>query len=178
MRRVPAFFLWFCLVSHWVFAYASEVIEETPTQVVIREHPKTGRPYVSIVSSGSPTPKDPFTQLRKSYSRPDYRMLDPKIKSGEIPYNGPWSDRKKVYLFAASIATVGTVGASLGLATASTAAASTAASGGAGAYLAAGTAVAGGAVAGAVGATRQDPHSDDFTQASESRVLEPDLQKK
>ena len=89
-------------------ASVSEVIQKTPTRVVVREHPRTGRPYVSIVSSEAPA-RDPFSGLHQAMKRPDYRMLDPKIKAGQIPYEGPYSDRKKVYLLAASLATVGAV---------------------------------------------------------------------
>ena len=165
---------------HWLIIYlflvlvssagASEVIEETPTQVVVREHPKTGHPYVNIVSAGVPAP-NPFESQRKKMARPDYQLLDPKIKAGEIPYEGPSSDRKKVYLFAASLATLGTVGGVVGMALAP-AAAGAGASGGAGAYLAGGAAVTAGTVAGSVAATRADPKKDDYIHTSQSQLLE------
>lgn len=147
--------------------FASEVIEETPTQVIIREHPKTGEPYVSIVPINKENPKDPFTGQRK-FSRPDYRMLDPKIKKGTIPYDGPYSSRKKVYILAATLATVGTAGGVAGLA-AAPAATGTAASGGAGAYFAGGTAVAGGSAAAVTVATRSKPKDDNYIHRSESK---------
>ena len=73
---------------------ASEIMEETKTQVIVREHPRTGKPYVSIVAEGA-VPADPFAGKHRAFKRPDYRMLDPKIKSGQISYDGPISDRKK-----------------------------------------------------------------------------------
>lgn len=148
----------------------SRAIEETGTQVMVREHPKTGRPYVSIVSSELPNPIDPFLRQRSRYSRPDYRMLDPKIKPGAIPYEGPYSDRKKVYVFAASLATLGVAGGAAGMATASTAA-SASATGGA-AYVAAGSAVAGTATAASLIKSQPDPEKDRHTHTSESRRLE------
>lgn len=145
----------------------SQAIEKTGTQVMIREHPKTGRPYVSIVSSELPNPIDPFLRQRSRYSRPDYRMLDPKIKSGKIPYEGPYSDRKKVYVLAVSLATLGVAGGAVGMATASTAA-STAAGGG-GAYVTAGSAVAGTATAASLIKSQPDPEKDRYTHTSESK---------
>ena len=150
-------------------SFASEVIEETGTRVIVREHPKTGRPYVSIVSSQGEIPPDIFTGQRK-YSRPDYRMLDPKIKSGQIPYEGPSSDRKKIYLFAATLATLGTASGAAVIASAP-AATGAAASGGAGAYLAGGTAVVAGSTVAAHAVTRNDPKKDDFKHRSKSRLV-------
>ncbi|GEM_PF-1699567 len=167
--------------------FASEVIEETRTQVIVREHPKTGQPYVSIVSADNPDPKDPFTGQRRAYrtvpddpaadrrltnrrqkfSRPDYRLLDPKIKAKDIPYEGPYSNRKKVYLFAASIAAVGAAGGIAGLATAP-AATGAGASGGAGAYMAGAGAVAGTAAAASVHATTGTKEQN-FIHRSESK---------
>jgi len=161
----------FLLVSFLVSPlYASEVIGETHTRVVVREHPKTGKPYVSIVSSDQPLAEDPFVKLRKKTSKPDYRMLDPKVKPGEIPYDGPYSSSTKIYVFAATLATLGVAGGAVGLA-AIPASAGGAASGG-GAYLAAGSAVAAGTAGAAVIKTRDNPNQDDFTQSSESRSSE------
>ncbi len=150
---------------------ASEIVDETGTQVVVREHPKTGRPYVSIIPADQSIAQDPFASQRKRYSRPDYRMLDPKVKKGDIPYDGPWSDRKKVYIFATSLMTVGVVGGGIGLAVAP-AASTGAAAGGGGAYLAAGTAVTAGSAATAAIATQPDPHRDDYDHQSESKLEE------
>lgn len=156
-----------CFSFETASASASEVVDSTRTQVIVREHPKTGKPYASIVSSDGPIARDPFTGERGTYSRPDYRMLDESVKPGEIPYDGPWSDRKKVYLFAASLMTVGTVGGAVGIAAAPAAGGAAAGSGG---YLAAGSVVAGGATAAAVASTRSRPGQEPFELASESRL--------
>ncbi len=145
----------------------SEVIEETHTRVIVREHPKTGKPYVSIVSSDDPDPKDPFTGPLQKFSRPDYRMLDPKIKAKDIPYHGPSSDRRKVYVLAATLATVGTAGGAAGI-LAAPAATGAGAAGGAGAYLAGAGAVAGTATAASVYATTGSKE-DNFIHRSESK---------
>lgn len=142
---------------------ATEVIEPTDTKVVVREHPKTRKPYVSIVSNQ--TDANGFFLILKPVSRPDYRMLDPKIKSGEIPYDGPYSDSKRIYIFAATLAMLGTVGGAVGIA-AIPASATGAASGGAG-YLVAGGAVAAGTTGAALSASQTQ--EDDFTQSSSSR---------
>ena len=156
-------------ISLWSLStFASEVIEETQTAVVVREHPKTGRPYVSITLP-SKISIDPFSTSRKRYPRPDYRLLDPKIKSGQIPYEGPYSDNKKIYIFAASLATLGTAG---GLTLAAVAPAATgvaAASGGGAAYLAGGAAVATGSAAAAAAVLRSNPKEEDYSHRSESR---------
>ena len=149
---------------------ASEVIEDTHTNVIMREHPKTGRPYVSIVSSDVPVPEDPFAKFRQISKRPDYRMLDPKVKPGEIPYEGPYSDSKKIYIFAATLAALGTAGGAIGLA-AIPVSTGAAASGG-GAYLGAGSAVAVGSAAGVVVKTNVSSKQDDFVQTSKSELLE------
>lgn len=146
--------------------FAAEVIEETQTQVIVREHPKTGRPYISIVPRE--IPPDPFSGRREKFSRPDYRMLNPRVKAKDIPYDGPYSDRKKVYLLAASLAAVGTAGGVAGLAAAPAAAAGTGAAGGAGAYLTGAGAVAGTAAAASVYATTRSSE-DNFIHRSESK---------
>ena len=154
------------------FAEANEVMEETSTMVVIREHPRTGRPYVSITSLEAGA-RDPFEGQRRRYGRPDYRMLDPKMKSGKVPYDGPYSDKKKIYLFAASVATLGTVSGAAVMA-AAPAATGTAASGGAGAYLAGGTAVVAGSAATAEIAMKPDTKKGNYTLRAESRLAEPE----
>ena len=154
-----------------VFAQ-EEVSDPSHSQVILRDHPQTGNPYVSIVSSESPVPPDPFTGQKK-YSRPDYRMLDPKVKKEQYQYDGPVSDRKKVYIFAASLMTAGTVTGAVGIATAPVTAG--AATGGAG-YTAAGAVLAGGAVTAALVSQRKKPLEQDFTHTSESRTLEEKAQ--
>lgn len=159
-------------------ARASEELRDmTQTQVIVRQHPKTGKPYVSIVPDGV-IPRDPFTGMERAYerpNRPDYRMLDPRFKSGDIPYDGPVSDRKKIYVFAATLMTVGTVGGAVGIATAPAAAGT--AAGGAGAYVGAGAAVAGTATAASFAASRKRPGDEDFQHLSSSELVkqnEPD----
>ena len=147
---------------------ASEVIEETHTAIIVREHPKTGRPYVSIVSSEGPMPVDPFTHQRSRFWRPDYRMLDPKVKARDIPYNGPSNDRKKVYVLAATLATVGAAGGIAGIA-AAPAATGTGASGGAGIYFAGAGAVAAGTAAAGIKASSSSKN-ENFIHRSESRA--------
>lgn len=171
-RTVPIFLLCLLAMTSWQtpYIFASEVIEETGTRIIVREHPKTGRPYVSVVSSQGEIPPGPFTGQRK-YSRPDYRMLDSKIKSGQIPYGGPYSDRTKVYVFAASLATLGTASGAMVIA-AAPAATGAAASGGAGAYLAGGSAVAAGSSATVAIAAKPDPRKENYTHRSESQLVQ------
>ncbi len=153
---------------------ASEVIPETDSQVIVRAHPKTGKPYVVIVAKDSIP--EPFFPDSKKFSRPDYRLLDPKVKSGQIPYDGPYSDSKRIYIFAATVATLGTVGGAIGMAVIP-ASASGAATGGAG-YLAAGGAVAASTVTAAVANTAPNPKNDDFVQTSESKSIYKENQKR
>lgn len=152
------------------YLFASEVIEETKTMVVVREHPKTRRPYVVITLPEKET-VDPFAHLRQPFSRPDYRMLDPKVKSGALPYDGPSSDRKKIYIFAASLATLGTASGAMVI-TAAPAATGAAASGGAGAYLAGGSAVVAGSSATVAIATKPDPKKENYTHRSKSQLVQ------
>ncbi len=158
----------FVLLVFSASIFASEVVDTTHTQVVVREHPKTHRPYVSIVSNDEPVPRDPFTGQRKSYSRPDYRMLDPKVKNGEIFYDGPSSDNKKIYIFAASLMTIGVVGGAVGMAAAPAATGATASGGGA--YLAAGSAVAGSAAAAGVISSKSSDN-EKYKHESESLLV-------
>ena len=152
--------------------YSSEVLEETRTQVLVREHPKTGKPYVSITSFGESNTKDPFEKLRSKISRPDYRMLDPNVKPGQIPYEGPYSSAKKVYIFAATLATLGVAGGAIGLAVAPAAATASGAASGGGALIAGGSAVAAGSAGSVVLASKSDPKRDDFILKSESRAID------
>ena len=174
MKRILKFLASFLTVIFFAVSLsASEVIEDTHTRVVIREHPKTGKPYVSIVSADKLLSVDPFAGMRSKMSRPNYRMLDPKMKPGEIPYEGPYSSSTKIYVFAATLATLGVAGGAIGMAAIPASAATTgaAASGGA-AYVAAGSAVAVGTVATAEIAARPNPKGDDFVQVSKSKSIE------
>jgi hypothetical protein len=165
MKQTAVFLLTMVFVS--APAPANEVIEETHTKVVVRHHPKTGQPFVSITAEDAAQYPFPEPKVMK---RPDYRMLDPKMKSGAIPYEGPVSDRKKVYILAASLAAVGTVGG-VGIIAAAPAATGAGAAGGAGVYGAAGGAVAVGSISGAVAATRSDPEKANFTHVSEAHAV-------
>ncbi len=174
----------------WIFFSAplavcgQEVSDPTRTKVAVMKHPKTGKPYVAILPEGE-TPKDALifpsgsaAEEAGKVSRPDYRMLDWKVKNGEIPYSGPTSDRTKVYVLAATLATVGVVSGtavalSVPAATAATTA-TTASGAGAGVYAAAGTAIAAGAVSTAMVQSRPDPNKDDFDHTSESKKISID----
>jgi hypothetical protein len=97
----------FLFAGH-LFAAENEMLQESGTKVFIREHPQTGKPFVSLRKEGSA--QDLFKGFVKREFRPDYRMLDAKTKSGEVPYDGPVSDLKKVYIFAATMMTLGVAG--------------------------------------------------------------------
>lgn len=167
MKKIIYFLLIFILASGNIFAEGTEVLPKTNTKVVVREHPKTGVPYVSIIASGQPDRGGPFAGMKKISRRPDYRMLDPKIKSGTIPYEGPVSSRKKVYIFAAALAAGGAGGAAL-LPIAPVTGAG--AAGGAGALAAAGAGVAGGTVGAAAISMKQNPKQEDYTHVSKSEA--------
>ena len=153
---------------------ASEVLTETKTKVLVRENPVTGKPFVSVVASDNPEASNPFRGIKKANTRPDYRMLDPKVKSGQIPYDGPVSDRKKVYILAASLATLGAAGGIIGPAVLPATASTGSVAGGAGLYAAAGTAVSAGTVSAAWLKTRPDPQKDDYILKSGSKVMDLD----
>ncbi|MSR77187.1 MAG: hypothetical protein EXS63_03025 [Candidatus Omnitrophica bacterium] len=147
--------------------FASEVPDLTRTDVRIRMNPKTGKPFVSIVNGDAPDSRRIFYGNMKKYSRPDYRMLDYHMKSGQIPYDGPSSSAKKVYAFAATMATAGVLAGTL---IPVTAAAGAASAGSAAGYGAAGTGLTAGVVSTAWLKSRTDPHQDDFKHDSEAVV--------
>ena len=170
MKHVCVLLVGFQLVFHAVAEAKIEVLPETKTRVVVREHVKTGESYVSVVSVEKEKPENPLGPPQKKILRPDYRMLDPDVRSGEIPYEGPVSDSTRVYLFAASIATLGVVaGLAVPVAAATGAGA---AAGGAGALAGAGTAVGVGSISAAFLSSRPDPNRDDFIHESASRLIE------
>lgn len=169
--RFPSFFV--ILVLSLVFSLpgftqTDEVLGERKARVVIRNHPKTGRPYVSIVSAETPLAPESFEEP-PSLVRPDYRLLDPKVKSGEIPYAGPVTDRKKVYILAAALAGLGVAGGVAGLSVAASSAGGSAS--GAGAY-AGGAALTGSGSAAAALKARTDDSADEFSRAAESHELD------
>jgi hypothetical protein len=159
---------------------AGEVHDPTRTKVAVMPHPRTGRPYVAIL----PEENNPGQAVifaadaaggisETAVSRPDYRMLDWKIKDGEIPYDGPVSDRKKVYILAATLATVGVAGGiAASFAVPATAAGAATGGAGAGIYAGAGTALTAGTVSTALIQTRPDPRKDDFEHIAESKTYE------
>lgn len=122
MKKVLAWGLAMILCSGTIWAGENEVIPESPFKVFVREHPQTGKAFVSLRKESSTD--DLFKGFVKREIRPDYKMLDAKTKSGDIPYDGPISDRKKVYIFAATMMTLGVAG---GIATAAMPVAATAA---------------------------------------------------
>jgi hypothetical protein len=124
MKKILSWALLFFLCAGSVFAEENEILGESTIQVFVREHPQTGKPFVSLRKDGNAP--DLFKGFVKREIRPDYRMLDAKTRSGDVPYDGPVSDRKKVYIFAATMITLGVAG---GIATAAIPA--TAAAGGA-----------------------------------------------
>ncbi len=161
-----------CLIFFNSPAYAdSEILREIPAKVMVREHPRTAKPYV-VITSEEKALKDPFPAVRKKMNRPDYRMLDPKIKSGQIFYEGPSSDRKKVYVLAATLATLGAVGGTAVIA-AAPAATGAGAAGGAGAFAGAGTGVAAGTLGGTLALSQnKDDEKINYTHKSQSKTIE------
>lgn len=138
--RMPTMYLWILTIVFYcppVFAEGNEVVKETGVKVFIREHPQTGKPFVSLRAYTNTA--DPFKGFVKREVRPDYRMLDANVKPGDVRYDGPTSDRRKVYAFAATMMTLGVAGGIVTAALPATAAAG-AGAGGTG-LLGAGTAV-------------------------------------
>lgn len=155
---LPLFLL---LILPAAYAAESEVVPQVREKILVREHIRTGKPYVVITNDAA---RNPLASLPvATRMRPDYRMLDPKVKKNSIPYQGPVSDRKKVYIFAGTIAALGTAGGAAIIATAP-AATGVGAAGGAGGYAAAGTAVGVGSVSTALLQTRPDPDKDKIEQ--------------
>jgi hypothetical protein len=108
VKKILVWVLTVTLCAGPVFAAENEVLQESGVKVFVREHPQTGKPFVSLrKETGS---QDFFKGFVKREIRPDYKMLDAKTKSGDIPYDGPVSDRKKVYIFAATMMTLGVAG--------------------------------------------------------------------
>lgn len=123
----------------------NEVLGEGNAKVFIRQHPQTGKDFVSLRTASDA--KDLFKGFVKREVRPDYKMLDADAKG--VPYDGPVSDRTKVYVFAATLITLGAAGAVVTAAIPAGAAAAGAGSGGAG-LLGAGTLAVVGGTAGEI----------------------------
>ncbi len=147
-----------------------EILQESRAEVVVIENKMSGKPLVCIKENAQPI--RPYLQsLAREVKRPDYRLLDYRTKSGEISYEGPSSDRTKIYVFAATIATLGVVsGAAVGAVAASSAAAGGASSGGAG-LVAVGTTLSAGTVSAALQTSKPDPNRDSYIHELKSEVL-------
>ena len=147
---------------------SNEVIRKTSTQVVVRIHSKTSRPYVSITPAG--VPLDPKSvAVTTPITRPDYRMLDPKIKNGQIPYEGPSSNRTKIYVFAGTLAALGIAGGAVAIA--APAASTSAAGGGAGVFAGAGAGTAAGTISGVL-SQDSEPSPENNSAESISKATE------
>ena len=147
-------------------ALANEVLVDTGTEVIIRDAKKGRHPLCfRLFLKNHPVPRDPIYHKRRAYSRPDYRYLDHKLPKGSIEYDGPSNSRKKVYIFAATIATLGVTSAVMIPVTAT-------AAGGSAAGPAVG-AIATGLTSAVVTAKIQNPHtSKDYERSSDSYLLE------
>ncbi len=146
---------------------ANEVIENTQTRVIVREHPKTGKPFVSIVRSDVNNDTTFFGKF-SIVSRPDYRMLDPKVKAKDVPYDGPVSDRRKVYILAGTLAALGAAGGVIGTLAPAVATSSGGAAGGAGLYAGGAALTGGGTIVGSL-AAQSDNQPEDFEMKAESK---------
>lgn len=146
---------------------ASEVVPESSTHVSIQENASTGKPLVTITADGRAGSRYEFLKNPQNISRPDYAMLDPNRKTSDFNYDGPYSSRTKVYVFAASVAAAGLAAGTL-LPVSATAGG---AAGSAGAFAAAGTAVAAAPLATAYIRSRPDPNQNDFEHKAETVLI-------
>jgi hypothetical protein len=147
----------------------SEVIIAEEHQVIIRDHPQTRLPYVSIVGAAVATQEQTIKIPSDALGRPDYRMLSYRTAAGVPAYKGPSSDRTKVYVLAGTLIATGIATAAIG---AAAPAAVGAASSGAGAYAVAGSTVGVTTLATALLTSRPDPDENDFTHTSHTRMVE------
>jgi hypothetical protein len=108
VRKTLALALAVLLCTGPVRASGNETIGDSGAKVFVREHPQTGKPFVSLRKEGDA--QDLFRGFVKREFRPDYKMLDAKTKTKDVPYDGPVSDRRKVYVFAATMMTLGVAG--------------------------------------------------------------------
>ena len=165
MRKV----LTLLLLMIWIpSGFSNEVLIKTQTKVVVREHPKTGDSYVSIISLDEAPRQDLLSTEDVPYPRPDYKMLESEVKARDVEYEGPYSSRKKVYILAGSLAAMGVAGGLLPVTSVSGAAA-----GGSGlaAGASAGVATASGATAMAM-MRKQDNLPEDYQRIQETELLE------
>ncbi len=168
--RISFFLLIFFTAQTGALIADSEVKDPTHTQIQVCENPKTGRVYVCVVSSDQEKGKNIFGENQKRSSRPDYRMLDYRIKAKDVSYDGPSSDRSKVYLLAGTLAATGVLAGTLLPVSAATGAAA----GGSGlGYGAAGAGLAAGVVSSSIIASRPNPEKDNYTHESSAKVIKP-----
>jgi hypothetical protein len=174
MKKRLASFLAFVICVGPLFAAENEVLQENGTKVFIREHPQTGKPFVTLRKEGDS--QDLFKGFVKREFRPDYKMLDAKTKSGEVPYDGPVSDLKKVYIFAATMITLGVAG---GIATVAmpVGAVATGASGGTGLLGAGAVAVVAGTAGTVAVKSHLAPGEENYIHDGTTTVMTPDPKK-
>lgn len=155
-----------------VIAENEEVPDFRSSQIRVRENRQSGKPYVSIVKEDQTNPRYAFQRDQTPYQRPDYRMLSQNKKEMKtIAYDGPESDRTKIYLFAGTLIASGiAVGTTAALAPVATAG-SAAASGGAGAFGLASLGIATGSVVTALHKSKPDPDRA-FIHESKARILQ------
>lgn len=172
MKRALAFIL--CLtVLPGLLSAQNEVIKEPIAKVYVREHPQTGKQFVSIRAEGEF--RDPFKSFVKREIRPDYKMLEAHAKG--VPYDGPVSDRTKVYVFAATIATLGVAGSVVAAAAFPAAATTGCATGGTGLLGTAGVAVAAGTAGTVAYEMHVRPGEEHYTHTATSSSTESDPKK-
>jgi hypothetical protein len=106
MRKIIFWVLILLMVQMPARGQENEILQDSGAKVYVREHPQTGKPFVSL-RAGEPA-QDPFKGFTKREIRPDYKMLEADSKG--VPYDGPVSDLKKVYVFAATMMTLGVAG--------------------------------------------------------------------
>jgi hypothetical protein len=172
---VAMLFIFYCIGNVNAEEVGSSEVIDIGTDVSIRVHPKTGEEYICLRAAGEEAPAYRFQIMGERYSRPDYEMLSHNVRSGDIPYDGPVSDRTKIYVLAATLAASGIAAGVVAQAAAAGAAATTAASAstaGAGAYATAGAVLAGVSVATPLIKAQPDPNRDDFIHESRVTVLQ------
>lgn len=158
-----------CLVLNSGLWAQSEVEDPTRTRIVVRENPRTGSAYASIVPSDELSNRKIYYGEQRRYERPDYQMLNPKISPKDVGYQGPSSSRTKVYALAAGLAASGVLAGTLIPVSAGTAVGA----GGSGAGMAAaGAGIAAGSISSALIAS--DPNlPDQYRHESSVRVIRP-----
>ncbi|HNX68406.1 MAG TPA: hypothetical protein PLL75_02570 [Candidatus Omnitrophota bacterium] len=176
MKRAVAVFLIIGLFACRPGMAETEVFKESGAKVFIREHPQTGKSFVSIRAETTEA-TDIFKGFTRREIRPDYRLLDPKNRSGAVPYDGPSNDRTKVYVFAATMVTLGAAGIAVTAALPAGAAATAGTGSSAGLYAAGGTAVALGTAGTVYVNTRVKPGEENYVHTAESHSLEGDPHK-